>query len=230
MALFLTGGGEQEDFAQLDNHFLNTLGSNAKLLLIPLACEEGEYDGAYERIEGCFDHKNVSQIDMSLTPHLMSWEELNEYHALIIEGGNTFKLIQALRETAFFNLMKKFYQVGKHIYADSAGAIILGSDVQTAFLGEDADEDELKLQDYRGLDLISPWAIHAHSTPDEYEDLQDLLYDKGNPILLLSEPTGICLQESQITVFGKEPLEAITFSGKKQIPVGNSIHVDELLT
>ncbi|MFT6631215.1 MAG: dipeptidase E [Bacteriovoracaceae bacterium] len=218
MALFLTGGGDQSCFAKLDKLFIESLPQNAKILLIPFASED--YDEVYERIEHHFSHKKIASINMIQKQEDITAEVFDEHDAIMIEGGNTFDLITSTRSNSFFSLIKNFHKEGKHIYADSAGAIILGNDIQTAFLGEDADEDQQKLQDLRGLDLIHPWTIHAHATPDEFEDLNDLLYDKGNPILALSEETGIFINGDELVVFGQEPLEVITFAGRKSLVPG----------
>lgn len=223
MGLFLTGGGDQEYFYQLDKHFIGALPDKAKVGIIPHATEDP--DEAYERIAQDFSNKKIACFELI---HEAS-EKLLEYDAIMIEGGNTFDLIKAMRESAFFNLLKKFYQnQDKIIYADSAGAIMLGSDVQTAFLGDDSDDDAQRLQDYRGLDLITPWAVHAHATPDEFEDLESLLYDKANPILALAEQTGVLIKNGELKSLGAEPMEAITFAGRKVVNPGESVQLSEL--
>ncbi|MBT3586439.1 MAG: type 1 glutamine amidotransferase-like domain-containing protein [Halobacteriovoraceae bacterium] len=209
MAIFLTGGGEQEVFQSLDKVFLNSLPAHSKVAILPHASDD--HQEVLERIEDYFSHKNVSKFELVITPS----ESLLDYDAIMIEGGNTFDLIREVRDSAFFDLLLAFHKSGKTIYADSAGAIVLGSDVHTAFLGDDGDEDQLKLQDYRGLDIIHPWCLHAHATSAEHDALQDLLYDQGNPILALAENTGIKIDGDELEVFGLDQLEVVTFSGRQ---------------
>lgn len=223
MALFLTGGGDQENFKELDEIFVSSLPNQARVGIIPHAAED--FDDALERIEQDFSNKKIQGFELVLHAS----PELLEFDALMIEGGNTFELIKTMRESSFFGLIKQFYQANKPIYADSAGAIMLGGDVQTAFLGDDSDEDPQRLQDYRGLDLIAPWTVHAHATPDEREDLQNLLYDKGNPILALSENAGIFIHQDAIQSLGQEALEAVTFTGIKVLNPGESSTLSGLL-
>lgn len=221
MSLFLTGGGDQEYFKNLDRIFIDSLPENAFIGILPQAADDPT--DVLERIKQDFSHKKINNFQLLLNDQI----EITQFDAIMIEGGNTFKLIQEIRETNFFSMLKKFYQSGKSIYADSAGAIMLGSDIQTAFLGDDADEDHLKLQDYRGIDLLSSWAIHAHATSDEFDDLNDLLFDKANPILALAEETGIYIKENELTVYGKEALNTITFAGKKTYPIGSKFNLLE---
>jgi peptidase E len=214
MHFYLTGGGDQELFRSLDKRFLESLADSSRVAVLPHASED--YEDTFERIKEDFRNKKVSSFELVTDAD----ESLLDFDALMIEGGNTFELIKTMRESAFFDLIKAFALTGKPIYADSAGAIMLGSDVQTAFLGDDADTDHQKLQDYRGLDLLSGWAVHAHATHEEYEDLNNLLYDKGNPIFALAEETGILIDGGEYEVFGKEPLEIFTFEGRKSLIVG----------
>lgn len=221
MNLFLTGGGDQENFYQLDKLYLQSLDDDATIGVILHATDDP--DDAFEGIESHYSKGNISFEQIENAD-----DSLLEYDSLFIEGGNTFDLIKAMRESAFFELIKQFAGSGKPIYADSAGCIILGSDVHTAFLGEDGDEDNLKLQDYRGLDVVTPWAFHAHATPDEFDDLNDLLYDKGFPILALTEETGIHIQDDEIRVYGKEALTVVSFAGKKLLEPGESSTLTKL--
>lgn len=153
-------------------------------------------------------------------------EMLLEYDAVFIEGGNTFKLIKEVRNSHLFEHLKEFIKASKIIYADSAGAIVLGSDVHSAFLGDEADEDKAKLQDYRGLGLIGPWAIHCHYEPEDFEAMQDLLYANGFSFLALAEPVGIYLDNGDMEVFGEGTLEVLDFEGHRSIPVGEKIKID----
>lgn len=186
------------------------------------ACEtrDDELD-ALDRIEEHFSDKKIKSIELISDPKT----DLNQFDAIMIEGGNTFKLIRSIRDTHFYTSIKNFSKTGKCIYADSAGAIILGSDVHTAFLGDDGDEDNMSLQDYRGLDLLDSWCVHAHATSDDLEQLQDLLYQVGSPIFALAEETGIHLNRKEVTVFGEEPLWIVDFEGHRSISIGNSFEL-----
>jgi dipeptidase E len=226
--IYLTGGGEQEEFAELDSHFFENLTNDSKILVIPQACEEDEFGAVLERIQECFSHKKVSEIHLAKNPEKMSYKEVDHFDIIMIEGGNTFLLINAIRETIFFKHLKSFAESGKTIYADSAGAILLGADVGTAFFGDEADEDNQKLQDYRGLDIIPPFILHAHYESGDDDNLQDMLYDKGCPIIALSEPAGVLIDNGIVTALGSAPVELITFSGKITIEIGDEFDLTTL--
>lgn len=221
MKLFLTGGGDQESFYDLDKKFIDELPKNASVLVLPMACEIDEYDDVFERVTEIFQSKKIKNFELCTNVDSLSLEDLSSYDALMLEGGNTFKLIKELRSSSFFSYLKEYCQLDKIIYADSAGAIVLGSDIQTAFLGEDADEDEHKLQDYRGLGVLNDWSIHCHYEPTEFDQVQELMFSTGSTVICLPEPTGISFNGSEIEVFGEEPATILTFSGVEKLSKGS---------
>ena len=103
MAIYLTGGGDQGNFKKLDQHFLNKLPDNANILVVPQACDD--YQDALDRVKEEFKSKKISQIKLLNHPNKMTWAELESYDAMIIEGGNTFQLIKAIRESSFFQFL-----------------------------------------------------------------------------------------------------------------------------
>jgi peptidase E len=220
MKLYLTGGGDQEYFHELDKKFLDDLPDGASILILPMALEVDEYDGVFERIEDVFQSRKIIRLNLCRSINDLSEEELLSYDALIFEGGNTFKLIKELRGSSFFSYLEHFCQKDKLIYADSAGAIVLGSDIQTAFLGEDGDEDSHKLQDYRGLGILKEWSMHCHYEPAEFEQIQELMFSTGSTVICLPEPSGICFDGDAIEVFGELPVKIITFSGVEKLGHG----------
>lgn len=229
MAFFLTGGGDQDDFRNLDRFFLDSLQPDSRILVVPHALDEADYEDALERAEECFAGNKVAELVLAEDLEALTAAQLADFAVVFLEGGNTFQLIETVRRSNFFQLLGDFSKRGGHIYADSAGAIVLGSDVKTAFLGEEADEDYAKLQDYRGLGILDAWSVHCHYELEEAEDLNELLYQTGSPILALREPTGVYVTAEMVQVFGKAPLEVFSFTGHKVIPVGAQASFDELM-
>ena len=229
MAFFLTGGGDQDDFRELDKVFLESLPNQASILVIPLAADQDDFEDILERVESCFSGKKINAVELCEDPSSLSTSDLENYDALFIEGGNTFQLVEAMRGTKLFDGLEEYLSRGRSIYADSAGAIVLGSNVRSAFLGDEADEDAQKLQDYRGLNLLDPWSIHCHYESSDDEGLQNLLFESGSPILVLAEPCGVHIEGRKLRVYGKESLEVFTFTGKQVYGVGEEVDLENIL-
>ncbi|MAZ48605.1 MAG: hypothetical protein CME65_08575 [Halobacteriovoraceae bacterium] len=220
MGIYLTGGGDQEYFKEIDRYFISQIPKPGKVLVVPFAAEDSEYQDVKERLEDVFLGNYIKEVGLLSKPRALTQQELDTYHAIYIEGGNTFKLIQAVRENSLFNSLLDFSKLDKPIYADSAGAILLGADTETAFLGDEPDSDEEKLQSYRGLDIIPPWSIHAHYESHEDDALTQLVYDKANPIIALPEEGGVLIEGDSIFSMGQSPVSLFTFSGKELIKPG----------
>jgi len=228
--IYITGGGESENYRDLDKHFLANFGKNNNLLLLPMANDQEDFEDCLERIEATYQdlgHKGAVELLEDLTQ--FSLNQLANYPAIYIDGGNTFTLIEQIRNNSFIDCLKKYSQNGGIIHADSAGGIILGAHVKTAFIGEDSDDNQEKTQNFSGTGLLKDWAIHCHYDPHEDELLQDIVYESGLPILALSEYTGVYIEDHELSVFGQQDLSVLNMMGKKLIPVGTKIALDLLL-
>ena len=229
MPFYITGGGDQSCYHAMDKDFMENIPNNSKILAIPLAVDPEEYDEVMERAEECFNNKKVSEIILCSDPAELEESDIEDYAAIFIEGGNTFQLVKTVRQSPIFNLLENFLENDGIIYADSAGAIILGSSVKTAFLGETPDEDHERIQDLRGLGLIDNWSIHCHFELEESDDINDLLYEEGYPIICLPETTAVKIMDNDLTVFGTGDVDIFTFTTHKSVAAGTSICLEQIL-
>ena len=73
--------------------------------------------------------------------------------------------------------------------------------------------------------MIACGQLRSQEQGDQ-EEIQDLLYDGGSPILALAEPTGIYIDGNNLKVFGRAPLEVFTFTGSKVFPPGSQVDLE----
>lgn len=203
MKLILTGGGDSEHFHEIDSVFINLLPSNSNLLFIPLAGDEEHWHDGLERIKETFSTIEFNHIEMCLDLSSLNWEYLRNFHAIYIDGGNTFELIRHFRKNQTYELLFKFLHHGGVINGDSAGAIILGSHLQTAHFGEMGDENLSEIKSYQGLNLLGPWAIHCHYDEDEDHEIQSFVAEFGYPVLALHENSSVFIENHRVHIFGE---------------------------
>ena len=202
----MTGGGDSEHFRQLDQHFISLLSKEASLLFIPLAGEPEDYNDGLERIQQTFSTIEFENIEMCLDLDTLTWDYLAEFDAIYIDGGNTFKLMDAIRRSHFYELTRQFLHFGGVINGDSAGAIIMGSHLETAHFGDMGDENESGLKCYQGLNFLGDIAIHCHYQPGpEEEEIARFVDDYGFPVLALREETGVYIGDGMLHVIGETP-------------------------
>ncbi len=207
MKLILSGGGDSENFVQLDQHFLGLLPENPNLLLIPMAGEPETYDDALDRIVDTFSTIHFDNIDMSLDLKDLDWETLKKFDAIYIDGGNTFRLMDLVRKSNFYEVLRKFIHNGGVINGDSAGAIILGSHLETAHFGDEGDDNESDLISYQGLNLLGDTAIHCHYQDSEKDEIASFVREYGLPVIALHEDSGVSIIDDALEVIGKNKVD-----------------------
>jgi dipeptidase E len=213
MKLILSGGGDSRHFVELDKHFLSLLSDNPTLLLIPMAGEPDTYDDALDRIVDTFSTIHFENIEMCLQLESLDWDYLQTFDAIYIDGGNTFRLMDQVRKSHFYELVRKFIHHGGVINGDSAGAIIQGSHLETAHFGEHGDVNEAELISYQGLNLLGEVAIHCHYEESEKEQIADFVHEYGLPVIALNEAAGIAIVDREVKVIGSQKVD-FYFEGK----------------
>lgn len=226
MRLILSGGGESENFFELDNKFLSLLSYAPSLLLIPMACESSYYDKALDRIVDTFSTIDFENIEMCLDLGSLNWEYLKKFDAIYIDGGNTFRLMDHVRKSHFYELIRKFIHNGGVINGDSAGAIVLGSHLQTAHFGSFGDENETELISYQGLNLLGDFAIHCHYEKIEHLEIMGFVKEYGLPVIALNETAGVFIDQNILVVIGECDVDLYTEDEVINILPGETFSLD----
>lgn len=176
MRLILCGGGSGEQNA-LANNKLNEIIDNTKpILYIPLAIDENEhpYDSCYEWITGELSNVDVSHIDMVRSFEEIAAKKLEDYTALFIGGGNTYKLLLGLKQSGAFESIKTYIENDGIVIGGSAGAVIFGKDIDII---SSMDPNEVDLTNTKGFDVLSGISIFPH-----YMNMKSKLTEEENRI------------------------------------------------
>ena len=202
--LFISGGGGSKESFLLDKLFLERVDQKRSILYIPIAMEID-----YLGFESCYDWiiktvsdiaENFIDIEMWTDLNSKSWDDIKDFGAIYIGGGNTFKLLNYLFDTGFILLLKKYISNGGVVYGGSAGAIIMGKSVNTV-----EEENDRDYKQSKGLNLFSGASIICH-----YENIMDrkiinYAVENSEGVIALPEKTGLFLLNSEISVIGYEP-------------------------
>ena len=217
MKLIMTGGGDSEHFNAIDNHFINLLGAKPKLLYIPLAGDEADYAYGLDRIKRVFSTIVFSDIKMCIDLSILDWAYLSVFDAIYFDGGNTFKLMSHIRDTHTYELLHRFLHSGGVINGDSAGAIVLGSHLETAHIGDGGDDNDSEVISYQGLNFLGPIALHCHYESTHDIEIKEFSQSYGYPVLALHEDTAISIEEGIVKVIGNN--QASFFMQDKKIDI-----------
>jgi dipeptidase E len=215
MKVALGGGGGAVDSRLLDEVFAAWIGSESRLLYLPCALRGiRPFESCLEWITAAFAPLKITRITMwtDLPDHQLG--ELDQFDAVYIGGGNTFALLAELRKSGFENHLKEFVRRGKAVYGGSAGAAVLGQDIRTVTY---LDRNEVGLVETQGLDLAYGHAIWVHYQPQDDDLIDEYVRQYHQPVLALSERSGIVIENESMRAVGFEPV--YRFDGQKKLEV-----------
>jgi dipeptidase E len=199
--IVLGGGGDAVASKKIDDLYGELLPTNAKVLYIPIAWKSKEFDSCLEWFTETYERFGFT-IEMLTDLKNCDVERIHTFDSIYIGGGNTFSLLHKFRETNFIEILKTFIESGKVVYGGSAGAIILGKDIQTSSFGTDSDVNEVGLEDFSGLNLVNGYAIQCHYEANQYAELKDFALKECLNIFALPEDSGLFINGDTIERIG----------------------------
>lgn len=172
--------------------------SQIKLLYIPTATDGSLNDinrAANELSFLSLDPANVSIYNLE---YEMPLEELTKYEIIYVGGGNTFYLLERFRETGFLEKLKTAIYKGIPYIGLSAGSIIAGPTIQTAY---PFDKNVVEMTDFTGMNLIDKIII-----PHYHEDRMEIVnsYKKTFPfeIITLNNYQALLVTDDRLEIIG----------------------------
>lgn len=105
-------------------------------------------------------------------------------------------------------------------YGGSAGAIVLGRDIETA---RHMDANHVGLEDTTGLDLACGYAVWCHYRSDQVPMVREWSRETGRRVLCLSERTGLVREAGDLRVVGHESVYRIDHEELTEFRIGERI-------
>lgn len=197
MVLFLGGGGDIQGSIEIDTAFFSYLMPNDKILYIPVACDFTTYENCFVWFNSLvkkyinIPSDNISMLlETSVIPHL------NDYKAIYIGGGNTYKLLDYICKNNLDIKCKEYLKGNGIIFGGSAGAIIFGKTIETVI------EEKENYPDNPALNMVKDYAIRCHYQPQDDKLFQNLSKKIKTPIIALPENGGLKIDENNIKTIG----------------------------
>lgn len=195
MKLFLCGGGSGKKTAEVNQRFNKIIDHSKPLLYIPLALDSKMYDECLKWIEQELKYVDIPNIEMVHSADEIQNKDLENYCAIYIGGGNTFKLLSELKESNAYEHIMEFINNNGIVFGGSAGATIFGRDINACLY---TDNNSVNLCDTKGFDCLHGKSIAAHYT-NKSEDKTKIATDYLTQYSITSEPV-IALPE-EVTIF-----------------------------
>ena len=207
MKIFLNGGGAGYKTKEANKRLNSIIDHTKPILYIPLAMTEDKYDSCYEWITGELKNVKVPHIEMIRSVEELSKKAFDDYSAIFIGGGNTFKLLFDLKQNGIFDKIKKYINNNGIIFGGSAGTIIFGEDLESCYLD---DTNEVQLTDISGFNILNGISFLCHytnrTTEKDAESTKYLLeLSKRKKIIALPEEDTLYINDDKIEVIGNRP-------------------------
>lgn len=212
--IYLSGGGNEKQSFPLDKFFFNTLPKNGRFLYVPVALRGNKlYPTAHLWMKGVLGFHDRNDIQFEIVNDLSKYklEDLKNFDAVYIGGGNTWNLMQELRDSGFSQKLIQYIRNGGCVYGGSAGAIVLGKNIDTH-----DDENKINLKDMSGFNLLSDYSVACHYKDEQGNRFKDWAVSHNTPILCLSEETGLILGHDSALCVGTKPCVIYLANGMKK--------------
>jgi len=217
--LILSGGGNEKQTYLLDEVFLKNVN---KILYIPLAWKNDDFESCLKWFRCMISQHKKVKVDM--LADLSKEVNLQNYDAVYIGGGNTFKLLKKIKNYRFDKKLIEYCNNGGVIYGGSAGAIIIGKDIKIALICKDKDANKVKLKDTKGLNLAKDYYIQCHFEDSQIEEHKKFIGKSKKKIIAIPEESSIFIENDRLKVVGLKPITIIAKSQIKKYEVGKTIN------
>jgi dipeptidase E len=164
---------------------------------------------------------DIRDIAMASSPDLLI-DELASCQGVFIGGGNVYSLLYRLRSTQADRRLRAFAEDGHPVYGGSAGAVILGRDIDTA---RHIDPNDVGLVDTTGLDLALGNALWCHYVVGDDPLIHNYVRETGNVVLAIPERGGLARTGQEIRVLGPEPSRFFGLARGEWLEPGDAVPV-----
>lgn len=117
-----------------------------------------------------------------------------------IEGGNTFYLLRAIRETGFDKVLKELLNEGKVYIGTSAGACIMCPSIEVSDWSDNT-VDRFNVTDFTALNYV-PFVLKVHYKDEAEELVKDKIKTLKYPLRILRDGQGILVEMDKYTFIG----------------------------
>lgn len=191
---------------------LNKIMDHSKpILYVPLAMEETEhpYNNCYEWFKKQIENIDVPNVDMPRTFEEFALKNFDNYSAIFIGGGNTYKLLKGIKDNGIFNKIIEYLNKNGIVIGCSAGAIIFGYDIDSCLT---MDKNDVNLVDTKGFDVLKGKSIFAHYTNSKTEEIHKKYTDylknysiNSEQVIAIPEEDTIFINDEKVEILGNRP-------------------------
>lgn len=199
--IYLAGGGSAAQEAAVWEHMLEGV---SRLLYWPTALSGDLLSNAESWLRTSLSDRPELGVTTWLDLSDHRGEALEDYDLIFVGGGNTYDLLNRLRQADIATALTRFLQAGGTYYGGSAGAIVAGKSIG---LARGLDPDRHHDPDDSGLGLV-PVDVLPHFAQAGVGRAE--AWSTKHPdrrLVCIPESSGVRFSESEPVVLGPEPVD-----------------------
>ncbi len=199
--LILTSSGQFITANNVD-HFLPKKITDCKIAYIITASKKVSDTGYIDRHRQKMDELNFSydEIDIAGMTENELKKALDGHDIIMVEGGNTFYLLKAIRESGFEKVVKELIEQGVVYIGSSAGSYVACPSIVVSTYAK-KQKDRCGVTDFNAMNLV-PFLIKAHYTPDMLPDLNDIRTKIEYPLHILDDKQALLIRDGEVQLLG----------------------------
>jgi dipeptidase E len=206
------GGGEEEDERLVLDRFAAWIGAG-RVLYIPLASDP-PFDASVAWVTSVMASRGGVEIVVGMSAEAVI-QAIPTSDGVFIGGGNTYKLLNALRAARADVALADAALRGLPLYGGSAGAILLGNDIDTAGWDDAKAEGSMGTG---GLGLALGYSIACHYEDSHETRLRQYVLDRNEHVVAIPERGGLIRTGDALTAAGPDPV-AVFVPGRSVVSV-----------
>lgn len=144
---------------------------------------------------------NVEELDLDGKSGGELRAILSSKELVYMEGGNTFYLMKAIRQSGFEKVIKELLPKGLIYMGGSAGAYVACPTIEMAGLRHQDKYDHFGVTDLTGMNLVS-FLLSVHYSPEYSEILAEKISHTKYPVKILTDEQAILVKDGVAELIG----------------------------
>ena len=185
--------------------FMNNENKGRKVLFIPTASLVEEINFYVDEAREVFKNleMKLEELEISKLSEESIKQKLSETNYLYISGGNSFFLLQALKEKNLISFIKERINEGMIYIGESAGAIVAAKNIDySKWMDDNIDILDKNFKDFSALDLVDFYLVpHLGEFPFE-EKTQTIVekYKNKLNIVAINNSQAVIVEEDKYEI------------------------------
>jgi len=142
----------------------------------------------------------MSDVDLKKENEISLSRKLDGFDMVFVTGGNTFYLLEQVRNSGFDKAIRKFLNKGGIYVGANAGSLIAGLNIEPAGWRH-PERNTANLKDLTAMKLV-PFVISAHTNDKSIDLIKNCASKVSYPVVALTDKQAIIVEDGKHIIVG----------------------------